>query len=130
MAYPSNMMPVVGQQVTLESSSGQDAFDRAELLIARASLGDCDLVVKGRVQGEPRGYVLDDGMFLSDRSSEPAVSNDALQALIGDATESLTYLCAPPGSGWRIGIDRDADGFADWDERDAGSDPTLASSVP
>jgi hypothetical protein len=36
----------------------------------------------------------------------------------------------PPGSGWRIGIDRDEDGFLDGDEEDVGSDPQNASSRP
>jgi hypothetical protein len=136
MAYPSNLMPMVGQQITLRADASPDAFDRAELMIARAEQGDCDLVVKGRVQGKQRGYVLSDGAFVPDRSSEPELSNEDLQGLLygdsdGDAaTEALTYLCVPRGSGWRVGIDRDADGFADGDELDAGSDPSSPTSTP
>ena len=36
----------------------------------------------------------------------------------------------PPGSGARIGIDRDDDGFLDRDELDAGSDPEDETSLP
>lgn len=82
------------------------------------------------MRGDDRGYVLQGGAFVSDRSSEAPLSDAQLQALIGEATEALTYLCVPPGSGFRIGIDRDADGHGDRDELDAGSDPTLASSTP
>jgi hypothetical protein len=36
----------------------------------------------------------------------------------------------PPGSGRRIGIDRDLDGALDGDERAAGSDPADPTSTP
>jgi hypothetical protein len=42
----------------------------------------------------------------------------------------LTYTCAPPGSGERIGIDRDLDGHVDGDERATGSDPADPNDVP
>ena len=41
-----------------------------------------------------------------------------------------TLVRVPPGSGQRIGIDRDGDGFLDGDERDAHSDPADAASTP
>ncbi len=43
--------------------------------------------------------------------------------------QELTYTCVPPGSGVRIGIDRDEDGFPDRTEIEAGSDPADANSV-
>jgi hypothetical protein len=36
----------------------------------------------------------------------------------------------PPGEGYRVGIDRDADGFADGDELIAGTNPADPSSYP
>jgi hypothetical protein len=33
-----------------------------------------------------------------------------------DGVSTLTFTCVPHGSGYRIGIDRDADGIADGDE--------------
>jgi hypothetical protein len=36
----------------------------------------------------------------------------------------------PPGSGFRIGIDRDGDGYANRDELLWGSDPADPSSTP
>jgi hypothetical protein len=42
----------------------------------------------------------------------------------------VTFTCVPPGSGFRIGIDRNADGYADGDELAAGSDPASADSAP
>lgn len=131
MAYPSNFMPIVGQQVTVAAGAGADALARVELMQARAALGDCDLVVRARVRGKQRGYVLSAGAYVSDRSDEAPLSPAALQALLSnEATEALNYLCAPPGSGWRVGIDRDVDGFADGDELAAGSDPASSASTP
>src|SRR5262249_27454999 len=53
-----------------------------------------------------------------------------LRAQTGVAGEERTYTCAPPGSGSRMGIDRDEDGFLDRDEIDAGSDPADPASIP
>jgi hypothetical protein len=36
----------------------------------------------------------------------------------------------PPGSGLRLAIDRDADGFLDGDEEEEGSDPADPTSTP
>jgi hypothetical protein len=36
----------------------------------------------------------------------------------------------PPGSGERIGVDRDGDGAWDDDERDAQTDPAAPDSTP
>jgi hypothetical protein len=40
-----------------------------------------------------------------------------------------TYTIVPRGTGWRIGIDRDADGYPDRDEIDFGSDPANSVSL-
>jgi hypothetical protein len=42
--------------------------------------------------------------------------------------QALTYTCVPPGSGVRIGTDRDEDGSLDRDELDAGKNPADAVS--
>ena len=54
---------------------------------------------------------------------------DAQVRLLAKAVP-VTYTCAPPGSGYRIGVDRDSDGYRDGDERIAGSDPANASDTP
>jgi thrombospondin type 3 repeat protein len=53
-----------------------------------------------------------------------------LQALVGSGTNALTFTCVPPGSGWRVGIDRDGDGYADGDELAAGTNPADPTSHP
>ncbi len=124
------MFPIVGQQVTLTARDRSSAASRIALFEARAAAGDCDLIVRGPIGGRDRGFVLSQGSFVQDRSRAPALSDATLQALVGLVTPSLTFTCVPPGSGWRLGIDRDGDGFADGDEIAAGSDPANPNSVP
>ena len=102
--------PIVGQQVTLTAANASAAQARIALLEARAAAGDCDLVVKGLVQGGEKGYVYSGGVFVSSNGS---LSDAQLKALVGACTDALTFTAVPPGSGWRIGLDRNNDGLAD-----------------
>src|SRR5213078_1277997 len=89
-------------------------------------------VVKGIRAGEARGWLYQPsaGQFESDRASEPLLTEATLRAQAATAGQELTYTAVPPGSGARIGVDRDEDGFLDRTELDGGSDPANAASVP
>jgi hypothetical protein len=108
----------VGQQVTLTSTNGTTVNPRINLMLARAAasfdslaLGgtvvECDVIAKGSVGGEPRGWVREaSGLFRDDTNA--TLSDASLRALA--ATEGpITYTAVPPGSGRRMGIDRDLD---------------------
>jgi YVTN family beta-propeller protein len=130
-AFDTNLAPIVGQQATLTASSAAVANPRINLLKARAEAGDCELVAKGRLGGQEVGYVyLGGGLFASDRQAQPHVSDVGLRAAASAGTGVLTYTCTPPGSGLRLGIDRDLDGALDGDERAAGTDPANPLSKP
>lgn len=59
----------------------------------------------------------------------PASAPDlARRALARRGGQEVTYARTPPGSGVRLGIDRDGDGALDGDERDAGTDPADPAS--
>jgi DNA-binding beta-propeller fold protein YncE len=116
-AYDSNLAPVVGQQVTLRPDNSAEAGPRIALLIARAGQGECELIVRGRTGGAMRGYLYRDGRFVADRAGQPPLSDAALRSLAAAPGQELTYTCVPPGSGTRMGIDRDLDGTLDGDER-------------
>ena len=107
---------------------------RVDLLLARASTAppECDLVVKGTLSGEARGWLYRPllGNFESDRAADPPLLPAQLRAIATVVGQELTYTCVPPGSGVRIGVDRDEDGFFDRDELDGGSDPADPSSTP
>jgi hypothetical protein len=117
MAFDTNLRPIVGQQTTLTQATAAAVGARIALLMDRADAGDCDLVAKAFTQGAQRGYVyVGSGAFLSDRARTGYVTSADLQSIgTHDATASVTYTCVPPGSGVRIGIDRDLDGIYDGD---------------
>jgi hypothetical protein len=71
-----------------------------------------------------RGWLYDAvaGDFQPDRIGEARISKAALRALAADGTE-LTWFGVPPGSGLRMALDRDRDGFYDRDELDAHTNP-------
>jgi len=116
MAYDSNMAPIVGQQVTLRHDNSAVSGPRFSLLMARAGNGECNLVVHGWMSGERRGYVFSNGQFLRDRASLPPLSPSALKMLAMLPGQELTGTCVPPGSGTRMGVDRDMDGILNGDE--------------
>ncbi|HEX9942525.1 MAG TPA: hypothetical protein VGG03_10940 [Thermoanaerobaculia bacterium] len=124
LAFDSNLAPIVGQQTTLTQGNGAVVGERIDLLIDRARAGECDLVVKGesndRGRGE-RGYLYDvaSGLFIGNRAADAPVSDASLRQGAAQKGGELTYTCTPPGSGVRVGIDRDEDGVLDGDEEDA-----------
>jgi YVTN family beta-propeller protein len=131
LAFDSNLFPIVGQQATRTATNGAEVDGRLDLMVARANAGECDLVVRGVVNGEPRGSVyVGGGLFQPDRADDPQLTTAAMKALSNAAGQEGTWTAVPPGSGVRIGVDRDVDGFFDTDELDAGSDPDDPLSVP
>jgi len=131
MAMDSELAPIVGQQITLSLSSAATVHTRIDLLRARAmatSPAECDLIVKGVVNGELRGALMNaNGSYQLDRRAD-TMSDVDLRALVNVNNQTLTFTCVPPGSGTWMGIDHDADGVLDRDEIDAGTDPLDASS--
>jgi YVTN family beta-propeller protein len=141
LAFPSDIAPIVGQQVTLAGTPDSDTDARIALLINQAgtpfdsavlggTVTECDLIVKGVVNGEARGWSYQPGTasFKSDREGE--LHTDAqLRAFALVAGQEMTYTCVPPGSGERMGVDADLDGAGDRDELDAGTDPANAGSI-
>ncbi len=131
LAFDTNFFPVVGQQASRGASSGSDVDDRIDMLLARADAGDCDVVVKGVVGGQVRGYLYaGSGQFRSDRVAESTIADAALRTLAETPGQELTFTAVPPGEGVRIGLDRDLDGFLDRDEVDGGGDPADELSLP
>jgi DNA-binding beta-propeller fold protein YncE len=120
-SFPTESPPITGQQVTLTDSNRVTASARIDLLINRsqvdAPVPECDLVVKGVINGEARGWVMArTAEFQSDKAAEPSIDRVGLEALVTGPGQYLTFMCTPWGSGTRIGIDRDSDGILDGDE--------------
>ncbi|HMJ12010.1 MAG TPA: hypothetical protein VK524_11385 [Polyangiaceae bacterium] len=125
LAYPSDLAPIVGQQVTLTATNASEAGPRIDLLIQRArtpfvskvlgtGINECEVVAAGSVGGVPRRWLY----RASNSNFEPndgsaAISDASLRALAATAGQEITYTCVPPGSGARIALDRDRDTFMD-----------------
>jgi hypothetical protein len=120
--FPSDLAPIVGQQVTLTATNSAVANPRIDLMIQRAgtsfdslmlggTVTECDLIVKGSVAGEERGAVLESGGQF--RSDDGTLVSDAALRTLAVSEGPLTYTCVPPGSGVRMGINRDEDNFLD-----------------
>jgi YVTN family beta-propeller protein len=132
--FDTGMAPAVGYQITFDGTNSANPLSLARLDTLRgqaeAAPGNCDLVARGRVGGQPRGWAYQGGgMWKSDKGSEPLLATAQLIAMAGLGSE-LTLTGVPRGSGTRAGIDRDRDGFLDGDELDAHSDPGSPASTP
>lgn len=123
LAFDSNLRPIVGQQITLPPERPQAVLARVQLLRERAAAGECELVAKTFYRGRERGFVLEGDRFHVDTEAEPPVTDAELERLASRHRAAITYTCVPPGSGRRLGIDRDGDGRRDGDELRASANP-------
>lgn len=130
MAFETALAPIVGQQVTLDAASDDEAHARVDLLIERAETDaiwpggavtkECELIVTGVVDGGTRSWLYDGaGQFLPDAADEPKLTGAQLRSLA--ETTPLTYTCAPPGAGVRMALDRDEDGALNRDDEEPAS---------
>jgi YVTN family beta-propeller protein len=108
--------PIVGQQITLrpENTPGDAVNARIDLMRARAmtpfvirggnaDTRECDLVVKGALNGVDQGFLmLQDGTYMNEAGG--VVSDGALRALAG--ATPLTFTCTFPGGGRRMAFER------------------------
>lgn len=110
--------PLVGFQATLDKTNLNSAGLDVVLMRNRARLGDIDLIAKGYVDGHFHGFVYDVGTasFIPDTGSLKPIGWADLRTKIGKGQATLTFTGVPPGSGKRLGIDRDRDGRPDGDE--------------
>jgi len=126
LVFDSNLFPIVGQQITLNNDNSNIVGMRIDLLVQRASLGECDLVASQK----SHSYLYDanSGTFISDRSSESPITDTKLRGKAAKKDGEITYTCTPPGNGVRLALDRDMDGVYNRDEKEAGTDPADPTS--
>jgi hypothetical protein len=152
LAFPTDLSPIVGQQVTIgpDNFNVLDVHSRILLIDSRAGaafdsavLGgqvtQCDVIVKTVEGGVEKGYYSSNGGTYTPDDNGATLSEAALRAKAdgnGDG-QTLTYTAVPPGSGKRMGIDRDEDDLGNGvetntgtfvDANDTGTNPTLADT--
>jgi hypothetical protein len=131
LAYPTGTHPAVGVQVTFDGTPNPAGVARVDTLRGLVVAGEIDLIAKGRIGVQPRGWLyLGGDAWQPDKPSEADITTQDLLALAGDAGSAVTVTGVPLGSGQRMGIDRDRDTFLDGEELDAGSDPGDPQSTP
>ena len=117
MAFDSNLAPIVGQQVTIHSQNAAAANPRIDLLLQRSDVGECDVVAKALVYGEEYGFLyVGANQFLASKDSVGTIPRSSLAQVAAGSNGSVTFTAVPPGTGVRIGIDRDLDGQLDGDD--------------
>ncbi len=128
LAFDTNMFPVVGQEITLTGADASAVASTMALFEAQAAAGNTDLVARTSVAGIDTGWVWTPAGWQGSVSSAPLRTDAQLQALA--KLLPVTFKCVPPGEGFRVGIDRDGDGYADGDELLAGTNPANPNSYP
>lgn len=120
LAFPSEMNPIVGQQVTVTPANRtrSDISARLNLLVQRALVTsprpECELVAKGVIQNVAKGWVMNGSQsFVPNSTTETSLTLQQLLDQAGASNAAVTFTCTPPGNGTRIGVDRDADGVLD-----------------
>jgi hypothetical protein len=128
-AFPSNVAPIVGQQVTLRSDNLAAVLPRIQLMMRQAGAPfvtfgrpdgkECELIAKGVVNGSPRGFLYrpaTDDFVLDDVNSQTIRSPFVLD-LAKTPGQELTFTCIYPAGGRRLGLDRDDDMVLDFNDR-------------
>ncbi|MEO0972703.1 MAG: hypothetical protein AAFX85_06365, partial [Pseudomonadota bacterium] len=123
MTAEAELLPVVGQQVTLRQGNLAQVRGQLVTLLQQAAVTSprpaCDLIVKGIWGGIARGAVREpSGQFRTDLAGESSLTIRDLLQISQRPGQALTFTCVPPGSGQRMGVDRDEDGILDGDEID------------
>jgi len=127
-AMDSNLKPIVGQQVTLTASNSALAGPRIDLMAARAAVGECELIAKTQLGLLEFGLFYNGSTYTTSFYGVPYLTDTQVRTLA--AAKPVTFTCVPPGSGYRLGVDRDSDGFLDGTEVLAGSSPADANDTP
>jgi DNA-binding beta-propeller fold protein YncE len=102
LAMDTDLMPIVGQQITWRPSSPDAINSRFTLLKQQAGAKACDLIVRGTQNGvETSGLWQADGGWLLRGG---IVKTDAALKALATDSQPLTFTCTPPGSGKRLAL--------------------------
>lgn len=119
-SFDTGTAPAVGYTRTINSNNVSQASVSNDwsLLEAQAIGGtNIDLIVKGVIDGQQRGFVFvtASNLYRSDKQLDTPLTRSNLVAKIL-AGGSITLMGVPPGTGVRAGINRNLDALLDGDE--------------
>jgi YVTN family beta-propeller protein len=116
--FDTGTAPAVGYTRTLTAANvtSLSISNDWNLLQNQAVSSNIDLIVTGTIDGALHGFVYQPGAnnYRADSTNMPAMTRSQLTAKV-QAGGTLTIMGVPPGSGVRMGIDRDEDGVLNAD---------------
>jgi YVTN family beta-propeller protein len=116
--FDTGTAPAVGytRTVALTNVTSSSISNDWSLLESQAAAGNIDLIVKGTVDGKIHGLIYQPGSgnYRPDTTNLTALTRTQLATKIQNG-DRLSIMGVPPGSGIRMGIDRDEDGLLDGD---------------
>ena len=119
MAVDTGVKPSVGQQISVDASNNNDAavIARIGLLEAQDDAGNCALIVKGVIAGEPRGgQYLGSDIYWMDKNGLPTLSQADLRNEAATPGQEMLFTCTPLGTAGRMGMNRDEDSLLDGED--------------
>jgi hypothetical protein len=128
--FSQDVAAATGKQVTWASASAPPMLN-AMFSLAQRTNSRVELIVRGRKDGRDRSWLMRPQIakYQPDRNGEVLAKNLEVIAGAGPGNE-FTAMLVPEGSGVRIALDRDLDGYFDTTETDSGSNPADPNSYP
>jgi YVTN family beta-propeller protein len=118
LCFDTGMAPAVGYTRTMTAANISTLSIQSDwgLLQNQALLANVDLIVKGTLGGQLHGllYQPSTNSYLSDKTGLGPFTQAELMVLVQQG-DTLSIMGVPPGSGRRMGIDRNLDGVLDGD---------------
>jgi hypothetical protein len=118
MSFDTGMAPAAGYARTVTPANVSNASVQQDLamLVSQATAGNIDLIAKGTINGQIHGLLFQavNNNFTTDTTGLGPFTPLQLGAKIL-AGDTLTFMGVPPGTGVRMGIDRDLNGVLDGD---------------
>jgi hypothetical protein len=116
--FDTGTAPAVGYTRTLASTNvtSTTVSNDWSLLESQAAAGNVDLIIKGTLDGRLHGLIYQSGSanYKPDTTNLTTLTRSQLTTKIQNG-DRLSIMGVPPGSGIRMGIDRDEDGLLDGD---------------
>jgi hypothetical protein len=107
----------VSRTFTTLNLTDAEALETVSIMESRSSMGITELVMKGRIAGQPVSYYHNAsfGRYDPDDRGAPLFTLAELLARL-QPDDAITFIGMPYGRGYRMGYDRDYDGIHDADE--------------
>ena len=108
LAFDTDLLPIVGQQVTWRPGTNGAIEDRLSLLrsqaLTRTPRPSCDLVARVTANGVAYSALLQpDGNWAF---RDGGIRSDAQLKELASVTQPITFTCVPPSTGQRVALNR------------------------